>query len=80
MSNLLLTQPDIYCPIELPPAAENTPFIEPIMASSLDYGFDFDADELASELLTTAPRRNLDQSTQTVGAEEFESLYQWFGA
>jgi len=52
----------------------------PILASSLDYGFDFDEEELGSELLAPLSASFEDQSNHPVEAEEFESLYRWFNS
>ena len=53
---------------------------QPILASSLDYGFDFDEQELGMELLAPLPDGLGDQTSHPIGAEEFDSLYQWFNS
>jgi hypothetical protein len=52
----------------------------PYHATSLDYGFDFNEDELASELSAPLPASQADQPVQHVGADEFEKLFRWFNA
>jgi len=53
---------------------------QPILASSLDYGFDFDEEELGRELLASLPASLEDQPNHHVESEEFESLYRWFNS
>ncbi len=55
-------------------------FARPVTACSCDYGFDFDEDELASELLASSAASLLDQPTFTIPADEFETLYRWFSS
>jgi len=52
----------------------------PIFASTLDYGFDFDEQELGRELLASLPASLDDQPDHLIEAEEFESLYRWFNS
>lgn len=52
----------------------------PTSASSLDYGFDFDEQELGRELLASQPASLDDQPNHLIEAEEFESLYRWFNS
>ena len=52
----------------------------PILASSHDYGFDFDDEELGRELLASLPASLEDQPNHHIEAEEFESLYRWFNS
>ena len=49
-----------------------------ILASSLDYGFDFDEDELGRELLAPLPNGLSSQPNVQVDADEFEFLFRWF--
>ncbi len=51
---------------------------EPISASSRDYGFDFDEEELANELLAPLPAALSTQSIPEVNADEFEKVFQTF--
>ncbi len=60
--------------------SENPPRTEPIAASSRDYGFDFDEDELGRELLAPVIGSALDQPNPTVQAEEFDLLYRWINS
>lgn len=80
MSDQILILPATFYTFEIAPTPENPPCRVPIMASSLDYGFDFDADELARELLAPLPVFEIDHSNHSVEAEEFDSLYKWFCA
>lgn len=52
--------------------------LSPYIASTRDYGFDLDEDEVARELLAPQPVSFLDRQEVTIPADEFESLYQWF--
>ncbi|HSB66417.1 MAG TPA: hypothetical protein VLD65_07550 [Anaerolineales bacterium] len=56
----------------------NSLSIQPYLATSLDYGFDFDEDELASELSAPLPASLADQPVHPLEADEFERLYHWF--
>jgi len=80
MSNQILNQPVILsnCVFSLPPASPA--YNQPFFASSLDYGFDFDEDELGSELFAPLPASLVNQPVPHIGAEEFESLYRWFNS
>lgn len=51
---------------------------EPIQASSRDYGFDFDEDEIARELLAPLPISLSAQSIPEVEADEFEKVFHYF--
>jgi hypothetical protein len=51
--------------------------VEPILVPSLDYGFDFDDEELGKELLAPLPACFADQPSLDIGAEEFDSLFKW---
>ncbi len=51
---------------------------QPACITSLDYGFDFDEEELARELSTPLPEGLGDKPAPLVEAEEFERLYHWF--
>jgi len=48
---------------------------EPIQACSRDYGFDFDEEQLAEELLTTSPTDSSTQPASEIAADEFEARY-----
>jgi len=48
---------------------------QPIYADSRDYGFDFDEEELARELLAPLPASLISQTNYEVEADEFESYY-----
>jgi len=62
--------------IALPEAA--FPSNQPIHASSRDYGFDFDEEELGRELPAPLPINPADQTIRKVDPEEFETRYIWF--
>ena len=51
---------------------------EPIQASSRDYGFDFDEEEIGRELIAPLPNAHSMQSTSEANADEFESRYLCF--
>jgi hypothetical protein len=49
-----------------------------ICASSRDYNFDFDEEELAGELLTPLPANLISQTNYEAEADEFESRHLCF--
>jgi hypothetical protein len=49
---------------------------QPIQASSHDYGFDFNEEELAEELFAPLPAGLLLQEVPDVSAQEFETSFQ----
>jgi hypothetical protein len=51
---------------------------EPIQASSRDYGFDFDEEEIARELLTPLPATLSTAVASAVEADEFEKDFHCF--
>jgi len=51
---------------------------QPIFATSVDYGFDCDEEELGRELHASIPANVADPSIPLISAEEFDSLYKWF--
>lgn len=53
---------------------------KPILASSLDYGFNFDEEELGRELLAPLPAGLANQLNDHIDADEIESLYRWFNS
>lgn len=77
MNTQTFTQPAMTCNflVEFPVA--DFPSEKPIYVSSRDYGFDFDEDEIAREMLAPLPADLCDQPSPTVGAEEFEKRYVW---
>ncbi len=75
-----MSRPEILHVFEVHLSTEINTLIEPIMASPRDYGFDFDGEQLARELLAPNPLGDNDTNNPVVGAEEFETLYKWFNA
>lgn len=69
--NSLITQPTTFCTIVV---AEP----EPIHATSRDYGFDFEEDEIGRELLAPLPASLPVQAFPEVEAEEFEQAFHYF--
>ncbi|MCK6584752.1 MAG: hypothetical protein HUU11_03205 [Anaerolineales bacterium] len=67
-----LTSPSMTCNFVVAPAEEL------VQADSRDYGFDFDEEELASELLAPLPAGLADQPIPEVGAGAFEKVFQYF--
>ncbi|MBI3151394.1 MAG: hypothetical protein HYZ21_04635 [Chloroflexi bacterium] len=59
--------------IALPPT--DLPIVQPVYASSLDYGFDFDEDEVGRELLAPLPASLEDQSISDEDTDEFALFY-----
>ncbi len=51
---------------------------EPIFADSRDYGFDFDEEDVARELLAPLPAASVVQAPSEVEADEFEKVFQYF--
>jgi hypothetical protein len=51
---------------------------ESINASSRDYGFDFDEEELARELLAPLPAASAAPTFPAVEADEFEKAFHYF--
>ena len=51
---------------------------EPIYADPRDYGFDFDPEELAGELLAPVPYISAAKTISEVKADEFEKVFQYF--
>jgi len=80
MSNQILTQPVILSNFVFSLPSANTAYSQPFFASSLDYGFDFDEEELANGLLAPLPAGLSNQPIPHVEPEEFESLYRWFNS
>ncbi|OGN89416.1 MAG: hypothetical protein A2Y88_04570 [Chloroflexi bacterium RBG_13_48_10] len=74
------TKHTIPCPFVFSLSATDSTLEQPLYACTLDYGFDFDVEELGRELLAQLPASLVNQSIHHVEAEEFESLYQWFNS
>jgi hypothetical protein len=51
---------------------------QPILASSREYGFDFNEDELGKDLLAPLPINLSAESIHQTAEDEFESRYIWF--
>ena len=71
MTIQILTRPATICNflVALP---------ESIHASSRDYGFDFDEEEIAHELLAPLPASLSTQTIPAVEADEFEKDFHYF--
>ena len=69
--NSLMTQSTTFCAFVV---AES----EPIFASSRDYGFDFDEEEIGRELLTPLPVSLSTQPVLEIEADEFEQTFHYF--
>jgi hypothetical protein len=50
----------------------------PMLATTGDYGFDFDDEELGQEIPAPLPANVADLPAPDITAEEFDSLYKWF--
>jgi hypothetical protein len=66
-----LTRPMIMCNLLVA-------LSEPIQASSRDYGFDFNEEEIARELLAPLPASLSTQTIPEVNADEFEQVFHSF--
>jgi hypothetical protein len=53
---------------------------EPMQASSRDYGFDFDEEEIGRELIAPLTTEYSTQRIPDTDSDEFESRYLWFPA
>jgi hypothetical protein len=53
---------------------------EPTEASSRDYGFDFDEEELGQVLLAPLSTDHSVQTLSDIDPDEFESRYLWFAS
>jgi len=62
--------------IVLAPAGQT--FAQPLQACTRDYGFDFDDEEIAREMLAPLPINLSAQATPAVNADEFEQVFQCF--
>jgi len=80
MSALTLTKPATLCNFVFSLPSTYPTHKHTILASPLDYGFDFDEEELGRESLAPLPASLEDRPNHCVEAEEFESLYQWFNS
>ncbi|NOH01964.1 MAG: hypothetical protein HND47_08340 [Chloroflexi bacterium] len=71
MNTQTLISPAITCNFTVAPE-------ESIFADSRDYGFDFDEEEVGSELLAPLPAGLADQPIPEVGADDFERIFHYF--
>lgn len=73
MNTQTLTNSANLCNFSIALPTTDIPRTQPIRASSREYGFDFDEDELARELLAPLPN-SADQATISLDAEELCAL------
>lgn len=78
MNTQTLTNPVMTCNFVFALPEAKFPIESPILASSRDYGFDFDEEEIAREMLAPLPASFADQPIPDVGANEFEQAFQYF--
>ena len=78
MNAQTLTKPVMTCHFVVAPPEADLPLECPIYASSRDYGFDFDPEELAGELLAPVPSISAAKTISEVKADEFEKVFQYF--
>lgn len=71
------TFPALTCDFVVAPEADSS-LEKPIIASSRDYGFDFDEEELGRELLAPIPVSTATPTIPEVEAEECEQAYLYF--
>ncbi len=64
--------------VNLPISSINFIHANPYQANSLDYGFDFDDDQLSQELLSPLPSNFFDRPSIHIDADDFDRLYHWF--
>lgn len=78
MNTQALTGPVMTCNfvVALPETEKISP--EPIYASTRDYGFDFDEEELGKELLAPLHADSASSIIHEVDADEFEQVFQYF--
>ena len=77
MNTQILTKPSILFNLFIRLPQSDTQPAHPICASSCDYGFDLDEDEMGSELLDPLPVSLSAQATPQVTTDEFELHYAW---
>ena len=80
MSTQALTKSATHCPFVFSLPVAVTTLGQPVYAISLDYGFDFDQEELGRALLAPLPPSLGELPIHHVEAQEFESLYHWFNS
>jgi hypothetical protein len=57
---------------------EETASVQPVRASSRDYGFDFNAEEIAREMLAPLPIQHSSQAVSQADIDEFEQVFSCF--
>ena len=78
MNTQTLTKSAMICSFTVVLPDEDFSTEEPIRASSCDYGFDFDEEEVTRELLVPLPASILPQSNAEADANELEASHLWF--
>jgi hypothetical protein len=78
MNTQILTFPVITCNFAIAPLEPNLSLENPVYASSRDYGFDFDEEEQARELLAPLPTALASPAIPEVDADEFEQVFQFY--
>lgn len=77
MDTTINTCPVLTCDFVVAPEADSS-LEKPIIASSRDYGFDFDEEELGRELLAPLPVSTATPAIPDVEADECEQAYLYF--
>ena len=77
MNAQTLINPTLYYNFVVSPLADFS-CTHPIQASSHDYGFDFDEDEIGKESLAPLPINLSSQTFPEIDADEFEQVSQCF--
>ncbi len=78
MNTQTLTNPLMTCSsLVALPSTDNLPE-GPIYASSRDYGFDLDEEEIGREMLVLLPASLVNQPVFEIAPDEFEAIHLWF--
>lgn len=80
MSIQIRTRPATFYTYECSTTPEDNKYNDRVVCSPREYGFDFDEDELARELIAPIPAGVSDPPCQSIEADEFEMLYKWFSS
>lgn len=78
MNAQILTPSVMTCDFAVALPETYQPLESPIYASSRDYGFDFDEEELGNELLAPLHADSASSIIHEVDADEFEQVFQYF--
>ena len=78
MNTQTLTKSAAICSFFVVLPGDDFTVVQPICASSRDYGFDIDEEDVARELLAPLPASLITLVDYELDPDEFESRHQWF--